>query len=405
MNNSLALPRILYVTPFWPQRAGIGSEVRSRQVLRALQALGKVEVAVLDDGEDTSEPREMMLSAGREFGVTQVLAVKPQPSNGLSGKLGWFLNPHSDHPHGCGVDGETATRFMREAAGYDLVWFFKLRAANMFPDAAWANSVVDVDDVLSEVERTTAENATDFKTRLLARARSFNWRRREKRLGRRFNALTVCSEADKNYLTNLGVGACVHVVPNGFDRPAAEPLRQPVTPPRVGFIGYFDYFPNRDGVQWFVEHCWPLVKRELPDARLRLVGRGTDGPLKPGGADIDALGWLANPAEEIASWSGMVVPVRLGGGTRVKIAQAFGLKCPVVSTSLGAFGYEVRDGQELFLADEPAAFAAACVKTVREQAAAAAMAERAWEKLLANWTWEAIQPRVHAAAKAAMAGE
>ena len=403
MKSGLALPRILYVTPFWPHRVGIGSEVRSRQVLRALQALGKVDVAVLDDGEDTSEPCEKKLAAAREFGVTQVLDVKPQPSKGIAAKLGWFVNPRSDYPHGCGVDGETAARFMREAAGYDLVWFFKLRAANMFPDAAWANSVVDIDDVLSEVESTTARSATNFKKRLLARARSFSWRRREKLLGSRFKALTVCSDADKNYLTSLGVGASVHVVPNGFDCPAEPPQRKPVTPPCLGFIGYFDYFPNRDGVEWFVENCWPLVKRELPDAHLRLVGRGTDGPLKPGGADVDGLGWLANPSDEIASWSGMIVPIRLGGGTRVKIAQAFGLKCPVVSTSLGAFGYEVRDGQELFLADEPAAFAAACVKTVREPAASTAMAERAWQKLLANWTWEAIQPRVHAAAKSAMA--
>jgi glycosyltransferase involved in cell wall biosynthesis len=402
MSSGLTLPRILYVTPFWPQRVGIGSEVRSRQVLRALQALGKVDVAVLDDGEDTSEPREKRLADGREFGVMQMLDVKPQPSRGIRGKLGWFVNPRSDYPHGWGVDGETAVRFMREAAGYDLVWFFKLRAANMFPDAKWANSVVDIDDVLSEVESTTAKSATIFKQRLLARARSFSWRRREKILGTRFNALTVCSEADKSYLTQLGVSSPVHVVPNGFDCPAEPPQRKPVTPPRIGFIGYFDYLPNRDGVQWFVENCWPVVKRELPDARLRLVGRGTDGLLRPCGADIDGLGWLANPADEIASWSGMIVPIRLGGGTRVKIAQAFGLKCPVVATSLGAFGYEVRDGQELFLADEPAAFAVACVKTVRDQAAAAAMAERAWQKLLANWTWAAIEPRIHAAARAAM---
>lgn len=403
MKSALALPRILYVTPFWPQRVGIGSEVRSRQVLRSLQALGKVEVAVLDDGEDMSESREQLLQAAREFGVTQVLDVKPQPSKGLGGKLGWFLNPRSAYPHGCGVAGEAAARFMREAAGYDLVWFFKLRAANMFPDAAWPHSVVDIDDVLSEVERTSAENATGFKQRLMARVRCFSWRRREKLLGQRFNALTVCSEADKKYLGGLGLNAPVHVVPNGFDRPATEPQRKPLTPARIGFIGYFDYFPNRDGVQWFVDNCWASIKRELPDARLRLVGRGTDGPLKPNGPDIDGLGFVANPADEIASWAGMVVPIRLGGGTRVKIAQAFGLKCPVVSTSLGAFGYEVSDGRELFLADAPETFAAACVKTVREQAAAAAMAERAWEKLLTNWTWDAIQPRVHAAAKAAMA--
>jgi polysaccharide biosynthesis protein PslH len=114
---------------------------------------------------------------------------------------------------------------------------------------------------------------------------------------------------------------------------------------------------------------------------------------------IDGLGWLATPETEISSWSVMVVPIRLGAGTRVKIAQGFGLKCPMVSTSLGAYGYEVANGRELFVADTADEFANACVRLVQEPVLARQMAERAWQQFLDKWTWDAIRPRVWAAAE------
>jgi polysaccharide biosynthesis protein PslH len=209
--------------------------------------------------------------------------------------------------------------------------------------------------------------------------------------------LGVCSETDKRYLQNLGVDAPVHVLPNGANPPAA-PVRRVATPPRLGFIGIFDYVPNRRGVEWFVRHCWPRVKREVPDARLRLVGRYSDGPLRPLGEGIDGLGFLPEVADEISSWSAMIVPVRVGAGTRGKIAHGFSLKCPIVSTSLGAYGYDAEDGHTMYLADSAEDFAAACIHAIRNPDFAVAMAERAWQQFLDKWTWVAIRPRVWAAA-------
>jgi glycosyltransferase involved in cell wall biosynthesis len=158
-----------------------------------------------------------------------------------------------------------------------------------------------------------------------------------------------------------------------------------------------EYGPNIEGISWFANKCWPQIKRQVPDARLRLVGRYSDGPLKPSGADIDGLGWVADSASEIATWSAMVVPIHRGAGTRLKIAQSLSLKCPVVSTPLGAYGYEIRDRYEAYLAESAEDFAKACVQAIREPAEAAKLAERAWQKFLQYWTWEAIRPRVWAA--------
>jgi glycosyltransferase involved in cell wall biosynthesis len=115
------------------------------------------------------------------------------------------------------------------------------------------------------------------------------------------------------------------------------------------------------------------------------------------------MGYVSDAGSEMATWSAMIVPVRQGAGTRVKIADAFSRKCPVVSTKLGAYGYDVQSGRELLLADKPNDFAQACVSLIRERTAASAMADRAYAAFLQNWTWDAIAPRVWAAAEDALA--
>jgi glycosyltransferase involved in cell wall biosynthesis len=126
---------------------------------------------------------------------------------------------------------------------------------------------------------------------------------------------------------------------------------------------------------------------EIPDARLRLVGGDSDRDFSKAGPDIDSLGYIADPDDEIATWSAMIVPIRVGGGSRVKVAQAFSQRCPVVSTSLGAFGYDVIDATEILIADDPQSFSAACVKLIRDMQFGAEIAERAWRKFATHWTW------------------
>lgn len=220
------------------------------------------------------------------------------------------------------------------------------------------------------------------------------WKRREVFLRKRFPALVVCSEADREY---FGADDQIYVAPNGYGDGKIEKVRNPVSPPRIGFIGTLNYPPNADGVTWFVNQVWPKIKERQPDARLRLVGADSEGRMQAHGADIDRLGFVDDAAEEIGSWSVSIVPLRIGGGTRIKIAEAFGRMCPVVSTSLGAFGYEVSSGKELMLADDPEAFADACCSLIKNPDQAEKMAQEAADQYLAKWTWPAIASNVERA--------
>jgi glycosyltransferase involved in cell wall biosynthesis len=266
-----------------------------------------------------------------------------------------------------------------------------LRTANECGIYRWPHTVLDIDDIPSRVCRSRAEVESTMIRRLLHYRMAVIWKRRERRVPRRFDITTVCSESDRDYLSNTGR---VHVIPNGCIVPEEQPNRVRPTAQRVGFIGWLKGMPNIDGVEWFIQSVWPLVKRRIPQARLRLVGGDTHRDFSAAGPDIDGLGYLDDPGSEIATWSAMIVPIRVGGGTRVKIAQALSRKCPVVSTSLGAFGYNVIDGEEILIANEPQDFAAACVRLINDPEFGATIAENAWRKFLTNWTWTSIGPAV-----------
>jgi polysaccharide biosynthesis protein PslH len=385
--------RILYITPCWPHGPSYGGQLRALHIGRALAELGDVTIAVVS----SDLPSDKALQETKaEFDLHGQVRVETRPNRRLGQRARWFLDSRYMNVHGCVAHEQDRAKLLARLPEFDLVWVLNSRTPNILQHWHWPNAVLDLDDIPSTFHRSVQQTAGHplqaFKAGLHARLSC----RRERHWKERFKTLTVCSETDRQY---LGGGPNIHVIPNGFARPDREPVPAPVDPQRIGFIGLFNYPPNLEGVRWFVRECWPLIKRALPNARLRLVGKETDGPLKPEGPDIDGLGWVADSAAEIATWSAMIIPVRNGAGTRIKIAEAFSRKCPVVSTRLGAYGYDVAEGRELRLADQPADFADACISLMANPQHGKEMAETAWSRFLENWTWEAIAPRVHAAAR------
>ena len=387
-------PEILFIASCWPHAAAFGGQLRALHTVRALKAVGNLTFTVVtSDAEDADLSRR----AAAEFDVGAPIRAVLKPNRGIVDKLRWALDPSYLNLHGY-VSSLSARRTLIDSLPrYDLVWILNSRIPNILQHWRWPRSHLDIDDVPSTYFRASSETERRFSVRLRSRIYQSLLKRREMAYSRRFTTLSVCSEADRCY---LGGGDRIHVIPNGFECPPTTPVSNPVTnPPRIGFIGLCTYTPNIDALRWFLEDIWPIIRLRVPGIRLRLVGKGTDQMLNRGTADVDAFGWVEDPAEEIASWSAMVVPIRLGGGTRVKIADAFSRKCPVVSTSLGAFGYEVEDGNQLRLADTAAAFANACIELVFNRPKAIAMAERAWSEFQEKWTWDAIRPKVWAAAE------
>ena len=392
-------PKILYVCSSWPRRHGFGGQLRAWHIGNALRQIGDISLIVVGSEAGDAQARR---KAAEEFTVLDPILPEMTSARGLGRKLRWLFQPRYMDLHGYVASPADRARLALSAAENDLVWVLNARTPNILLQWHWPHAHLDLDDIPSTYLRTVAANGTSFTARWKARVQQWALRRRERRFVDRFATLSVCSEDDRRYLNG---GRHVHVIPNGFERPSSAPVPAPVKDVfRIGFIGLYSYTPNLDGVRWFLRECWPTIRHSIPGIRFRLVGKDTTGELKPTEPDVDALGWVENPSAEIATWSAMVIPIRFGGGTRIKLADAFSRKCPVIATRLGAYGYEVENGKQLRIADSPPDFANACISLVRDQREAQAMAERAWSEFLSKWTWDAIAPTVWAAAEDCLRG-
>lgn len=390
------MPRILYICSSWPHGQSFGGQIRSLHVCRSLQKAGDVDVLMV--GSEASDLNAYKQTA-REFSTLPPVAPVLTGRRDLQSKLRRAFDTRYLDVHGLACSVDDRIRIEALLGNYDLIWLLNSRTPNLIQRWSWPRSHLDIDDLPSTYLRSLASATRGLIRRFKTRLQQHLMHRRELLLSDRFTSLSVCSQLDKAYLRNERI----HVIPNGFERPQSSPSRSLQKElPRLGFIGLYSYLPNLEGMRWFLRECWPRIRHEIPGVRLRLIGRDTDGPLKPTEPDVDALGWVNDPATEIATWSAMVVPILFGGGTRIKIAEAFSRKCPAVSTSVGAFGYEVTHGRQLLLSDTGPGFSDSCISLLKNPVLGRQLAEVAWEDFLASWTWDSIGERVRSTATAVL---
>jgi len=158
----------------------------------------------------------------------------------------------------------------------------------------------------------------------------------------------------------------------------------------LGFIGLLTYGPNRDGLLWFRDNVWPHIRKQKPEMRLHIIGKLPHEKDYVKAEGFDYLGYVENPAEEMQTWSSMIVPIPYGGGTRIKILDAFSKKCPIVSTTIGAHGIQVVHKKNILLADDPGEFARQCLSLSNAPERGKQLAEEGWKLFTEKYTWDEI---------------
>ena len=382
------LRKILCLTSHNLDGPDYGATIRARNVFRLLSQIGEVRI-VLANPYEFADGTARRTNGG--FELLDVMRFQETKKRSISDRLryefdGRFIN--TDWSQASTGDQKKLQGLMAE---HDLVWIHGLKIANGFGLWRWPNAVLDIDDIPSGFHRTDMAQATSVIQKLRRHRQMRLWRRREKNIVERFDALCVCSESDRQELGGMDK---IFVVPNGFNPPTNPPVRQTSIPPRLGFIGTFQYRPNCEGVNWFIQQVWPQILRSVPQARLRLIGAGGENLQWPSDQNIDQLGFVNDVEGEMATWSLSVVPLFVGGGTRIKIAEAFSRKCPIVSTSLGAFGYDAMNGREILIDDSAEGFAAKCLQILKNPSEGERLAENAFQRFLENWTWDSFAGRI-----------
>lgn len=187
----------------------------------------------------------------------------------------------------------------------------------------------------------------------------------ERRLLLRADETWMVSEADERGSLELAPAARVRVVPNVVDVARIVPVEPAPAARRIVFVANFGYEPNRNGLRFLLDDVLPRLWEQVPEARLRLVGAGLDGPASPD-ERVETVGFVDDIADAYADVSVAVVPLLQGGGSPLKFVEALAYGLPIVATAHAAAGLAVRDGEHCRLADGAEAFASALAGVLRD---------------------------------------
>jgi sugar transferase (PEP-CTERM/EpsH1 system associated) len=249
-------------------------------------------------------------------------------------------------------------------------------------------------NVESDLIRRRAASERNPLARLYLATQADKLARYEERMCRAVSANVAVSAADRAAFLGRIPGIRCDVVVNGVDvdyfRPAGDPAGNG---DRLVFVGGMSWYPNRDAMSWFLAEIWPRIRHARPEARMTIVGSHPSPEVRravASGERITAPGLVADIRPYVDPAAVYVCPLRVGGGTRLKILDAWAMGKAVVSTAVGCEGLTAESGREIEIADDPAAFAERVVTLLADPARRRALGRAGRERAVAEFAW----PRV-----------
>ncbi len=396
---------LLFVSQLHPWPLDNGAAHRVYRLLEGLLQRHRITLVVLaENGKVVNESFplyhrfERVVAVPREscaFGRTRRFEEWPSASDGLRALVTSPLPSFVQRWHSPALID--ALRELRRTARFDAVWVERSYVAESVRRAGFrGHIVVDVDDVESITFRRVLAGRGRYRSKPLHYA---EWLKRylyERLLPLRYWRLVVCKEDDRRFFGRLGARS-ITVVPNGMT--AATPVGP--TEEAGGemvYVGALGYDPNVDAVLYFMRDIFPRIRERCPAARMVIVGRDPVPSIRAlhDGTACTVVSSPPDVAPYLRRASLVVVPLRLGSGTRIKVLEALGHGKAVVSTSVGAEGLDLRPGSEIEIADEPGAFADACVRLLSDPAARRRMGLSGHARVLERYDWRGIVERADA---------
>ncbi|SMF13353.1 Glycosyltransferase involved in cell wall bisynthesis [Alteromonadaceae bacterium Bs31] len=327
-----------------------------------------------------------------EFHLLNVFRPQKQQGESFFKRAYRAFSPWIIDTQGLKLKQDDQQTFDKLLTNYDLIWIHGIKTANNLGHYRIANSVVDLDDYSSQFHWTMAKNMElSLRQRSNRLRRSVVWWFRERYAKKRFDALVICKAADK---AKFGCANKTFVIANGFERQPTERNANYKEKPLLGMIGNFDYVLNSNAIDWFLENCWQKLRAGKPSLELHLIGKGSERYSQPDN-NIQGLGFVDDPTAELSQWCALIAPTNVGGGTSVKIAEAFARKIPVVSTSHGARGYFSSAGEpRILIADDEQSFIEQCEKIIQSEDFSNTLANNAYQFYEQSLTWDSISDEI-----------
>lgn len=385
--------RILVITAQFPYPPTSGFDSRVYQLARHLAQRHRVSMLSYAWPSQRAAAEQL----AREMDVRVV--EHPRRSQ-VARRAGQVRSLFSRRPYCCAeVYSEAMQRAIDEmcaATHFDIIQLeTSILSAFRFP--AGTRLVLDEHNIEYEVFERMSEGERTWTRRTFNRIEAGRFRRFEQAAWEQVDACAVTSEREVPVIRAQARRLPIAVVPNGVDTAHFLPAAEPPAPRTVVFNGAMRYRPNVDAAHYLIDEIWPIVLESCPTARLTVVGRDAVAVLRrarqPGVEIVDTVPdvrpYLANAAV-------VAVPVRIGGGTRLKVVEGLSMAKPIVTTSLGCEGIDARDGEHLLVADTERAFASSILRLFDDPELSSSLARSAREMAERRYSWKLAGSRLEA---------
>jgi glycosyltransferase involved in cell wall biosynthesis len=383
-----------------------GGKIRSYNLLRHLAAHHEVALVTYYGGRrDETYEREI----GEHFPGAETIHT-PIPDAPRADRINYLRNAHRRAPYA--VTKYTSKRVARRVRVWlderraDVAVCDFLAASLNFPRELRTPTVLFQHNVESALWRRQAEHPANVAEKIVFRLEAAKMEAYERATVPRFHHVVAVSENDRALMSEMVEASRITVVPTGVDLSLYRASSQASATdedandaraderreraPLILFLGSMDWEANIDGVSYFCREIFPAVREAVPGARFRVVGRDPHPRVRRLASEsIEITGTVPSVVEHLHEATVFVVPLRVGGGTRLKIFEAMAAGKAVVSTSVGAEGLDVTDGRDVLLADDARAFAGAVIDLLRDRERRRAL-ERAALETAARHDWSNV---------------
>jgi glycosyltransferase involved in cell wall biosynthesis len=384
--------RILWVKANKILPAHSGGDIRSYQILRQLASRNDVVFFSYYGGDPDPEYEEELC---REFPGAVCLCAGKSGSNLVSRGLDYLARLAMPIPYAVSrfkaIPVQKRLRAWFEARHFDVAVCDFLDAAVNFPSRLTIPTILFQHNVESEIWRRHAITERNPAKKLLYQVEFKKMLSYEQSVVQMFHHIIAVSEHDRQLMSGWTDSARITVVPTGVDLQQYRPRQSfEAMKPLVLFVGAMDWEPNVDAAEYFCREIWPSIQAKVPEARFRIVGRNPHRRVQRLASNsVEVAGSVPSVVDHLRESAVVVVPLRVGGGTRLKIYEAMAAGKAVVSTSVGAEGLDVHHGQDIVLADDPITFAGA-VTMLLQDVELRRRYERAAAALAGKYDWSAI---------------
>ncbi len=367
-----------------------GGQIRTLETLRRLHRKHEVHYVAF---EDAGQPEGLARSSEyctKAYPIAHRVPAKTSPAFGLQLLAGVFSPlPVAVSRYRSAAMRRQVEDLVRQYPFDCVVCDFLFPAPNM---PRLEHCVLFQHNVEAAIWRRYVEHARGLK-RIYFHLQAKRMRTYEGRICRAVRKVVAVSQGDAETMGREYGVKQAYAAPTGVD---LEYFARPETNQKLAdltFMGSMDWMPNIDGAAWFVREVLPLIHQRRPECTFAIVGRRPSAEVKRL-AESDARIQVTGTVPDVRPWLFgslvSIVPLRIGGGTRLKIYEAMAAKVPVVSTAIGAEGLDVTAGDNIQIADSPPDFAARCLALLDGAAERERMAQAAWNLVASKYSWDVV---------------